>query len=104
MAIPENGYALNKTGPQTDEILARAAVGGEIDMAIAAKAPLNSPAFTGTPKAPIPADDADNDQVATVKTVSDAASAVNQVAIVNYIQNPNATLWNAISDAYSAGK
>jgi len=84
-------YTLNKTGAQIDVILNRATAGGTIDQDIAAeaaaraaadalKAPLASPALTGTPTAPTAAPGTDDTQIATTAfanaAASDAAAAV----------------------------
>lgn len=65
-------YTLNKRGAQIDAIFLRAEAGGTIDGAIALKAPLASPALTGTPTAPTAAAGTDTTQIATTEFVTDA--------------------------------
>lgn len=79
-------YTLNKTGAQIDVILNRAQAGGTIDQDIAAeaaaraaadalKAPLASPALTGTPTAPTAPAGTNTTQLATTAFVKAAAEA-----------------------------
>lgn len=74
-------YTLKYTGQEIDDILDRANEGGALDVAIAAektraeaaealKAPIASPAFTGTPTAPTPAAGDDSTNVATTGFVA----------------------------------
>lgn len=58
-------YKLKYTGEQIDDILDRAVEGGVIDDALALKAPLESPALTGTPTAPTAPSGASTEQIAT---------------------------------------
>lgn len=69
-------YTLNKTGVQIDAILDRAETGGQIDQDIALKAPLNSPALTGTPTAPTPAEGDSSTKIATTEFVAAAAAGL----------------------------
>lgn len=79
-------YTLKYTGQEIDGILDRANEGGALDAAIAdeqaraeaaeaLKAPLDSPAFTGTPSAPTAAAGESTTQVATTAFVSVAVAA-----------------------------
>lgn len=77
-------YTLNKTGAQIDAILLRAEAGGAIDGAIALKAPLASPALTGTPTAPTAAAGTDTTQIATTAFVNDAVQAEAEADALRY--------------------
>lgn len=73
-------YKLKYTGEQIDNILDRAVEGGTIDDALALKAPLESPALTGTPTAPTQAEGDDSTKVATTAYADRAADAAEAAA------------------------
>lgn len=77
-------YTLNKTGAQIDAILLRAEAGGAIDGAIALKAPLASPALTGTPTAPTAPAGTDTTQIATTEFVTDAVQTEAEADALRY--------------------
>lgn len=65
-------FTLNYTGDEINAILARANNGGEIDDELALKAPLASPAFSGTPTAPTPLAGNNSTRIATTAFVAEA--------------------------------
>lgn len=103
-------YTLNKTGAQIDVILDRAAQGGQIDQDIAAeqaraeaaealKAPLASPALTGTPTAPTPEEGDNSTKIATTAFVQSAAAEA-VAAEQARAEAAEEALQNAIDNAY----
>lgn len=73
-------YTLKYTGAEIDDILDRAVEGGTIDEALALKAPLESPALTGTPTAPTPAASDNSTKVATTAYADRAAAGAAAAA------------------------
>lgn len=73
-------YTLKYTGAEIDDILDRAVEGGTIDEALALKAPLESPALTGTPTAPTPAESDNSTKVATTAYADRAAAGAAAAA------------------------
>lgn len=73
-------YTLKYTGAEIDDILDRAVEGGAIDEALALKAPLESPALTGTPTAPTPAESDNSTKVATTAYADRAAAGAAAAA------------------------
>lgn len=108
-------YTLKYTGQEIDDILDRANEGGALDVAIAAeqaraeaaealKAPIDSPAFTGIPTAPIPAAGDDSTKVATtgfvageIRTEASSRDAAIADAISEEVTARNAAIEAAIS-------
>ena len=105
-------YTLKYTGQEIDDILDRANEGGALDVAIAAektraeaaealKAPIASPAFTGTPTAPTPAAGDDSTKVATSAFVADAVAdeatarntAISQATALGIYQDASGYLY-----------
>lgn len=73
---------LDHTAQQIDDAIARALPGGNIDTILSLKAPLASPAFTGTPTI-------NGVAVATVQTISSSSSGFNPNLLDNwYFGNP----------------
>lgn len=73
---------LDHTAQEIDDAIARALPGGNIDTILSLKAPLASPAFTGTPTI-------NGVAVATVQTISSSSSGVNPNLLDNwYFANP----------------
>ena len=73
---------LEHTAQQIDDAIARALPGGNIDTILSLKAPLASPAFTGTPTI-------NGVAVATVQTISSLSSGFNPNLLDNwYFANP----------------
>ena len=73
-------YTLKYTGAEIDDILDRAVEGGAIDEELALKAPLESPALTGTPTAPTPAESDNSTKVATTAYADRAAAGAAAAA------------------------
>lgn len=73
-------YTLKYTGSEIDDILDRAVEGGAIDEELALKAPLESPALTGTPTAPTPAESDNSTKVATTAYADRAAAGAAAAA------------------------
>lgn len=89
-------FTLNYTGDEINAILARANNGGEIDDELALKAPLASPALTGTPTAPTQAEGDDSTKIATTEyadRAADAAGAAAEAAAKEYTDAATAALY-----------
>lgn len=89
-------FTLNYTGDEINAILARANNGGEIDEELALKAPLASPALTGTPTAPTQAEGDDSTKIATTEyadRAADAAGAAAEAAAKEYTDKATSALY-----------
>lgn len=90
---------LEHTAQQIDDAIARALPGGNIDTILSLKAPLASPALTGTPTI-------NGVAVATVQTISSSSSGVNPNLLDNwYFGNPvnqrGQTTYTTSADEYT---